>query len=62
MIQLKMTIYNMILTQKQQKYQYYHKGKIDQYEYLTDEETLLSDHQKRKVKQAKEAIPFQEKL
>ena len=44
MIKLKMTIYNMILTQKQQKYQHYHKGKIDQYEYLTDEETLLSDH------------------
>ena len=57
-----MTIYNMILTQKQQKYQHYHKGKIDQYEYLTDEETLLSDHQNGKVKQAKEAIPFQEKL
>ena len=35
--------YNMILTEKQQKYLYYHLEKIDKYEYLAGKEILPSD-------------------
>ena len=45
MIRLEMRKYNMILTEKQQKYQPYHLAKIDKYEYLTGEEILLSNQQ-----------------
>ena len=43
MIRLEMENCNMILTKKQQKYQHFHLGKIDKYEYLTGEEILPSD-------------------
>ena len=46
MIRLEMKNCNMILTEKQQKYQHYHLEKYDKYEYLTDEEILPSDHRK----------------
>ena len=36
----------MILTEKHQKYQHYHLGKIDKYEYLTGEEILPSKQRK----------------
>ena len=45
MIRLEMRKYNMILTEKQQKYQPYHLAKIDKYEYLTGEEILPSNQQ-----------------
>ena len=35
--------YNIIKTEKQQKYQHYHLQKIDKYEYLTGKEMLLSN-------------------
>ena len=35
MIRLEMKNYNIILKEKQQKYQHYHPKKIDNYEYLT---------------------------
>ena len=41
---------NMILMEKQQKYQHYHQVNF-KYEYLTGEEILSSDHS-RKMKQA----------
>ena len=45
--------YNMILTEKQQKYQCKNKsGKIDKYEFLTGEEILPFD-QSRIIEQAK---------
>ena len=52
MIRLEMKNYNMILTEKQQKYQHYHQVKIDKSEYLTGEEILPSD-QRRMIEQAK---------
>ena len=44
---------NMVLTEKLQKYQYYHQpsGKTDKHEYLTGEEILPPD-QSREVEQA----------
>ena len=42
----------MILTEKQQKCQYYHRGKIDKYEYITGEEILPSG-ESRIIEQAK---------
>ena len=44
--------YNIILTEKRQKYQHYHQSKIDKYEYLTDEKMLPSD-QSRIIEQIK---------
>ena len=44
--------WNMILTEKQQKYQYYHQVKIDKYEYLTDEE-ILPSNQRQIVEKSK---------
>ena len=38
MKRLKIKNCNVILTEKQQKYQHYHLEKIDGYEYLTGEE------------------------
>ena len=53
MIKLEMRNYNMILTEKQQKYQRKNKsGKIDKYEFLTGEEILPFD-QSRIIEQAK---------
>ena len=52
MIRLGMKHCNMILTEKQQKYQHYHLEKHDKYEYLTGEEILPSNHRKG-IKQAK---------
>ena len=43
---LKIGNYNMILTEKQRKYQQLSSGKIDKYKYLTDEEKLRSDQKK----------------
>ena len=42
MIRLEVKTYNIILTEKQQKYLHYHY----KYEYLTDEEILPSDQGK----------------
>ena len=44
--------YNIILTEKQQKYEHYHQSKIDKYECLTDEKMLPSD-QSRIIEQVK---------
>ena len=35
--------FQLVLTEKQQKYQHYHPEKTDKYEYLTDEEILPFD-------------------
>ena len=42
----------MILIEKQQKYQLYHQGKINKYEYLTGEE-ILPSNQQQIIEQAK---------
>ena len=57
MIKLETKNYNMILTEKQQKYKHYHMEKYeyikyDKYEYVTGEE-ILPPHQKRIMNQAK---------
>ena len=52
MTRLEMKNCNMILTEKQQKYQHYHLEKIDIYEYLTGEEIPPPD-QRRVIEQAK---------
>ena len=41
--------YNTILTEKLQKHQHYHLGKIDKYEYLTREEILTSNKIERRI-------------
>ena len=46
MIRLEMKICNAILKEKQQKYQHYHSGKIDKYEYFTGKEILLFNQRK----------------
>ena len=43
---------NMILTEKQQKYQHYHLEKIDKYEYLTKEE-IFPFNQRQIIEQPK---------
>ena len=52
MIRLEMKNYNMILTEKQQRYQHYKPGKIDKYEYLAGAE-ILPLVQRRGIEQAK---------
>ena len=53
MVRLEIKNYNIMLTEKQQKYQdFYDKNKLDKYEYLTVEEILLSN-QSRMIEQAK---------
>ena len=52
MISLEMKNCNMILTDKQQKYQLDHLAKIDKYEYLTGEE-ILPSNQSQIIGQAK---------
>ena len=52
MISLEMKNCNMILTEKQQKYQPDHLAKIDKYEYLTGEE-ILPSNQSQIIGQAK---------
>ena len=49
--------YNMILTEKHQKYQYYHLIKIDKYEYLTGKRILPTD-QRRVIKVNEEKAKF----
>ena len=44
--------FNMVLTEKQQKYQHYYPQKKDKYEYLTGEE-ILPSVQSRVIEQAK---------
>ena len=51
MVRLEMKNCNMILTEKQQKFQHCLK-KIDKYEYLTGEE-ILSSNQRQTIEQAK---------
>ena len=51
MIKLGIKNYNMVLTEKQQKYQH-HLHKFDKHENLTGEEILLSD-QSRIIQQAR---------
>ena len=46
MIRLDMKHFNVILTEKHQKYQVYHLWKIDKYEFLTGEEILHPDQKK----------------
>ena len=41
MIGLEMKNCNMMLIQKQQKYQHYHPEKFDKYEYLTGEKNIV---------------------
>ena len=50
MIRLEMKNCNIILTEKQQKYQHYHQVKLKNY--LTSEELLPSD-QRKMIEQAK---------
>ena len=45
MIRLEIKKYNIILIEKQQKYQPYSSGKIRKYEYLTGEDILPSNQQ-----------------
>ena len=52
MIRSEIKNYNMILTEKQQKYQHYHLKKIDKYENLAGEE-ILPSNQREILKQAK---------
>ena len=48
--------YNMILTEKLPKYQLYHQGKVDKYEYLTGKE-ILPFNQQQVIEQAKFTYP-----
>ena len=50
MIRLEMKNYNVILREKQRKYQHCHLEKVYKYEYLTGEE-ILSSSQKRVIDQ-----------
>ena len=52
MIRLQMKNCNMILTEKQQKYQHNHFGKLKKNEYLTGDE-IFPSNQKEIIKQAK---------
>ena len=52
MIRLEIKNWNMILTEKQQKYQHSHPQKNDKYEFLTGEEILPPD-QRGVTEQAK---------
>ena len=56
MIRLDMKNYNMILTEKLPKYQLYHQGKVDKYEYLTGKE-ILPFNQQQVIEQAKFTYP-----
>ena len=52
MIRLDMKNCNMMLIQKQQKYQHCHPENFDKYEYLTGEK-ILSSKQRQIIEQAK---------
>ena len=54
MIKLEIKNYNMILTQRQEKYRHYYPKKFDKYEYLRGEE-ILPPYQKRVAEKAKYA-------
>ena len=61
MLRLEMKKYNMILTEKQQKYQHYHQVKLVHMTFLTGEEILPSD-ESRIIEQAKFTYSPLEKL
>ena len=51
MIRLEVKIFNIIFTERQQKYQHSHLEKNDKYEYLTGEEILPFKQKLLKIKQ-----------
>ena len=52
MIGLEAKIFNIIITEKQQKYWHYHQAKLIKYEYLTGKE-ILPFNQSQMIEQAK---------